>query len=120
MSSPYGRLTFAALRAFREAIGAGRYTLREHLADRMDERGLDLADVLDCIQYGRICTIGCRHDWIEGAYLHGDILVIVGAAWPPGTDFRALAPEIDTVYQVYPIEPTPLRVQMGELAQLRI
>jgi hypothetical protein len=120
INSPTGRLTFAALRAFRAAIGEGRYTARAHLEARMDERDLNLADVLDCIERGRICTIGCRRGWLEGAYLLGDTLVIVGAAWPPDTDFGDLVPEIDTVYEIDPIEPQPLRVQMEELAQLRL
>jgi hypothetical protein len=45
----------------------------------MAEREIDLADLLRTVPHGRTCTVGSPPDWIGGAYLFEEMLVIAGA-----------------------------------------
>jgi hypothetical protein len=114
-----GRLVFSALTVFRRTIAQGRYSFsrdpfgRAHAELRMVERSIELAELLECVARGRVCTVGLPRDWIGGAYLYGETLVIVGAPWPSGTDFADLTPQIGTVYTVDAIEPEPLTMPLS-------
>jgi len=109
-----------ALRAFRDSILRGRYTLADHVGLRMVERGIDFAAVLQTVQHGRTCTVGSPPGWIGGAYLFDEVLVIVGTRSILSKGFEELVPEIGTVYHVDQFEPCrPLTVPVGELAQLQ-
>ncbi len=86
-ASPGDRLVFAALTAYRVAIREGRYTEHheiggfDHLERRMQERDIDLADVLRAVAVGRICVFAPRGcDWIGGGYLLADLMVVCAGA----------------------------------------
>lgn len=124
-ASPGDRLVFAALSAYRVAIREGRYTVQhelggfDHLERRMQERDLDLADVLGAVAAGRICTFALSRDrdWIGGGYLLGDIMVYVAAPAPHGMNFCDLVPNICSAWRIDPIDPPqPLTAPVCELA----
>jgi hypothetical protein len=111
------RLVFAALSAYRVAIREGRYTRQheiggfDHLARRMQERDIDLADVLGAVAAGRICTFAPRaRDWIGGGFLLNDVMVYVAALAPPrpGLNFSALVPSICSAWRIDAYEPCRL------------
>jgi hypothetical protein len=122
---PGDRLVFAALNAYRVAIREGRYTRHhelggfDHLERRMQERDIDLADVLRAVAVGRICTFAPRaRHWIGGGYLLADVMVYVQAPAPGGQDFSDLVPSICSAWRVdNPIEHRPLAVPLLELAR---
>lgn len=114
-----GRLTFAALTAFRTAILARRFQLPRHAENRMAERRISLAQLVDAVRVGCICSLGSRRDHICGGYLHGQLMVVVETFCPRGIDFRDLVPTVSTLYEVDAIEPgKPLAVPMDELAHV--
>ena len=124
------RLVFSALTCYRAAIREGRYTVQhevgshgvDHLERRMQERDIDLADVLHTVAVGRICVFAPRsRDWIGGGYLLDGVMVYVQAPAPrSGRDFADLVPSICSAWRVDPPEPCrPLTVSVGELARLR-
>jgi hypothetical protein len=78
----------------------------DHLARRMDERGLDVADVLRCCAVGRICVFPPRGpDYVGGGFLANDMLVYCQALVPPGSgDFSHAIPSISTAWRLSPIE----------------
>ena len=127
-ASARDRLVFRALTCYRIAIREGRYTRHhelggfDHLEKRMDERDIDLADVLRTIAVGDICTFAPRaRDWIGGGYLLVDVMVYVQAPAPPGRrlDFSDLIPSICSAWRIDPVEPRrALTAPMCELAPL--
>ena len=125
---PGDRLVFSALCAYRVAIREGRYTVQhesggvDHLERRMQERDIDMAEVLRAVAVGCICTFPLRaRGWVGGGYLLGDVMVYVQAEAPtrPGLDFQNLVPCIVSTWRIDPIEPArPLTAPLGELAHL--
>ncbi len=124
---PGDRLVYSALTAYRLAIREGRYTRHhdsrgfDHLERRMQERDLDLADVLRTIAVGHICVFAPRGlDWIGGGYLLNDVLVYVQAPAPRGTgNFSGVVPSICSAWRIDPPAAPcrPLSASMCELAQ---
>lgn len=95
----YGRATYSALKAFREAILQGRYKYTEHAKARGDQRNISHGDVLDCVRQGEFCEVARRDGHITGAYFRSDLFVVVGSPSVPGTDFWKLEPVIVTVFR---------------------
>lgn len=124
-SRPGDRLVFAALSCYRVSIIRGRYThqyeaggLVDHLGRRMDERDLDLADVLGAVAGGRICTFKPRgRDWIGGGFLLGGVMVYCQAFIPPGSgDFSDAIPSICSAWRLDPdAQRRPLTAPVCEL-----
>lgn len=121
----WDRTVHSALTVFRRSIAEGRFTFREdhlgrnHPKMRMRERGISMAEMLECVRLGQPCTIVVSRGWIGGAYLLEDVVVLVEAEWPPNSRFSDLVPEIVTVYRTEHLAPSPLTAPLGELACLR-
>jgi len=68
----------AALQDIRGLAGAGRVDIRNHALERMDERGLDWADVVHALMNAVSCEARPPDRWrVEGVDLDGDSVTVV-------------------------------------------
>lgn len=68
----------AALKDIRGLAGAGLVDIRNHALERMDERGMDWADVVRALMTAVSCEAQPLDRWkVEGVDLDGDLLTAV-------------------------------------------
>ncbi len=66
------------MRDIRGMAGAGRVDIRSHALERMDERGLDWADVVRALMTAMSCEALPLDRWkVEGVDLDGDSVTVV-------------------------------------------